>query len=79
MFGYVLMVCFKWSPQTEGHLKALALPVWAILLFYLGECVCVCVRESWREGNPESSLPLERFRQQHHEEAVSIFSPVRET
>lgn len=37
VFGYLLVVCFKWSPQTERYLKALALPVWAVLLFYIGE------------------------------------------
>lgn len=37
VFGYLLMVCFKWSPHTENYLKAMALPVWAVLLFYIGE------------------------------------------
>lgn len=36
--GYLMAVCFKWSPHTERYLRALALPVWAILLFYIGEC-----------------------------------------
>lgn len=62
------MVCFKWSPQTEGHLKALALPVWSVLLFYIGKCVCVCAclcvwtcEGKLAEWNFKSSLPLERF------------------
>lgn len=38
VFGYLLAVCFKWSPQTEQYLRTLALPVWAVLLFYIGEC-----------------------------------------
>lgn len=38
VFGFLLVVCFKWSPQTEGYLRALALPVWAVLLLYIGEC-----------------------------------------
>uniref|UniRef100_A0A8C6SEB6 Transmembrane protein 245 n=1 Tax=Neogobius melanostomus TaxID=47308 RepID=A0A8C6SEB6_9GOBI len=35
--GYLLAVCFKWSPSTEQYLRVLALPVWAALLFYIGE------------------------------------------
>lgn len=40
VIGYLSAVCFKWSPHTEHYLRALALPVWAALLFYIGECVC---------------------------------------
>lgn len=38
VLGYMFAVCFKWTPQTQRYLKTLALPVWTILLFYLGEC-----------------------------------------
>ncbi|XP_030013078.1 transmembrane protein 245 isoform X2 [Sphaeramia orbicularis] len=41
--GYLLAVCFKWSPQTEHYLRALALPVWAVLLFYI-----VSLTGSWK-------------------------------
>ncbi|XP_061631512.1 transmembrane protein 245 isoform X4 [Phyllopteryx taeniolatus] len=35
--GYLLAVCFKWSPYSEGYLRSAALPVWTTLLFYIGE------------------------------------------
>ncbi|XP_034409822.1 transmembrane protein 245 isoform X1 [Cyclopterus lumpus] len=43
VFGYLLVVCFKWRPHTEHYLRALALPIWAIWLFYI-----VSLTGSWR-------------------------------
>ncbi|XP_061530853.1 transmembrane protein 245 isoform X2 [Phycodurus eques] len=41
--GYLLAVCFKWSPYSEGYLRSAALPVWTTLLFYI-----VSLTGSWR-------------------------------
>ncbi|XP_054636653.1 transmembrane protein 245 isoform X2 [Dunckerocampus dactyliophorus] len=41
--GYLLAVGFKWSPYTEGYLRAAALPVWTTLLFYI-----VSLTGSWK-------------------------------
>uniref|UniRef100_A0A3P9M895 Transmembrane protein 245 n=1 Tax=Oryzias latipes TaxID=8090 RepID=A0A3P9M895_ORYLA len=43
VFGYLLAVCFKWSPQTERYLKTIAVPVWVALLFFV-----VSLTGSWR-------------------------------
>ncbi|CAN9514255.1 unnamed protein product [Ophioblennius macclurei] len=43
VFGYLLAVCCKWSPHTERYLRTVALPVWAVFLFYI-----VSLTGSWR-------------------------------
>ncbi|XP_068615165.1 transmembrane protein 245 [Brachionichthys hirsutus] len=35
VFGYFLVVCFKWGPHSEHYLRGVALPVWTILLLYI--------------------------------------------
>lgn len=37
VIGYVLAVIFKWTPGMEGYLRAMSVPVWTVLIFYLGE------------------------------------------
>lgn len=33
----MLAVAFKWTPGMEGYLRAMSVPVWTVLIFYLGK------------------------------------------
>ncbi|MCJ8745589.1 hypothetical protein PDJAM_G00131870 [Pangasius djambal] len=33
--GYVLAVVFKWTPGMEVYLRAMSVPIWTVLIFYL--------------------------------------------
>uniref|UniRef100_A0A4W4GYK7 Transmembrane protein 245 n=1 Tax=Electrophorus electricus TaxID=8005 RepID=A0A4W4GYK7_ELEEL len=41
--GYVLAVALKWTPGMEGYLRAMSVPVWTTLIFYL-----VSLTGAWR-------------------------------
>ncbi|XP_034153961.1 transmembrane protein 245 isoform X2 [Pangasianodon hypophthalmus] len=41
--GYVLAVVFKWTPGMEVYLRAMSVPIWTVLIFYL-----VSLTGAWR-------------------------------
>ncbi|XP_046689989.1 transmembrane protein 245 [Silurus meridionalis] len=43
VIGYVLAVVFKWTPAMEGYLRAMSVPIWTVLIFYL-----VSLTGAWR-------------------------------
>lgn len=43
MVGYVLAVVFKWTPGMEGYLRAMSVPIWTVLIFYLGKSGMGCL------------------------------------
>lgn len=51
----MLAVAFKWTPGMEGYLRAMSVPVWTVLIFYLGKSPVGLLRWNKRDSEEKKS------------------------
>lgn len=51
--GYALAVAFKWTPGMEGYLRTMSVPIWVVLIFYLGKSGTVHLGGERRDSETE--------------------------
>lgn len=49
----MLAVVFKWTPGMEGYLRAMSVPIWTVLIFYLGKSGMGCLTSKNRDTATE--------------------------